>query len=184
MKNVLGFLVLVSAIGCESDGAREFVGVLEGTDSRFGLAIDGDRGQVYVCGGEVDRARHHDWFDVEDSDEGFVGSTNRGSVRLEVDGDVVTGSVTIDDETFVATGTRAQGVDGVFEPDRIEGACRMGTIVTDGGATVQGVFCPEEGLGVQVIPIDEPGPALDGFDVETLTDPPILFSMTPVFSGG
>ncbi len=185
MKNVLGFVFLLSAVACESDTPREYVGTLDGADSRFGLAIDGDRGSVYVCGGEADRSRHHQWWDVVEADDAFVSASEEGAVSLVVDDDVVRGTITIEGETFDAVGTRAQGVDGLFEADRDEGDCQVGVVVSDGGTVVQGVFCPPGEAAVQVIPIDDiAGLTEDGFDVEAKSDPPVRFSMTPVFPGG
>jgi len=173
--------MLLLLTGCAGEDPRSFVGELADSDSRFGLTVAGDVGKVYVCGGEQDRQRHHEWFDVTSSDEGFVGQTAGGSVRLEVDGDIVTGSFTLGDETFDATGTRAQGVDGLFEPDREEGFCRLGTVVANGGAVVQGVFCPDAETAVQVIPIEfDVATAADGFDVAPVTDEENTFGMSPV----
>lgn len=181
----LGFLVVAGVVGCESGGPRGFVGQLDGVDSRFAMVVDGDKGDVYVCGGAADKGRHHHWFVVESSADGFVAEKAADSVQLVVDGDVVSGTMVLGGETFQAAGTRAQGVDGLYEPDREEGACQMGTVVAEGGTVVQGVFCPDANTAVQVVPIDEIyGVAPGGFDAQALTDPPTDFFMSPVLSDG
>lgn len=179
----LGFSVSVLFVACASDDPRSFVGELEGTDSRIGVTIDDDIGKAYVCGGEVDRGRHHDWFDLaRDNDGDFVGTEGDDTVSVTVDGDTFTGTVTIDGETFDTLGTRAQGVDGLFAPapEDEEGACRLGVVVADGGDVVQGVFCPDEVSAVQVVPVDFNLLTAEGFTVQSDTASPVTFDVLPV----
>ncbi|MEN0068457.1 MAG: hypothetical protein AAGA48_40425 [Myxococcota bacterium] len=181
----LGLLVSVSALGCASDEPLVFVGEVENTDSRFGFVIDGDEGRIYVCGGEVDRTRHHDWFDVTSADGAtFEGTEGQDSIRLDVDGDVVSGSVTIDDDEHTLTGTRASGEDGLYAPapEDEKGDCRLGVVVAEAGAVIQGVFCDQTVGAVQVVPIDfdTVDAAVEGFTVASETAQPFEFSVLPV----
>lgn len=168
-------------IGCESDEPLKFVGEVADTDARFGVVVDDEIGSFYVCGGDQDRERFHDWFDVTATEDGFTGTEPHGTVDFVIDGDVITGSVTVDDSTHAITGTRAQDVDGLYRPEEEAGACRVGVIVANGGSTVQGVFCPDLESAVQVVPIDLPetGLTADGFAVESASEPPVQFMMRP-----
>lgn len=185
MQRYLVPLVFLLTTACEGSNERAFVGELAGTDSRIGIKVDDEVGQAYVCGGDVDRSRHHDWFPLTATDDGgFTGGKADASMDFTIDEGEVSGTVTIEGETFTFTATEGEGADGIFEPDTQAGTCRIGAIVAGGGTIVQGVFCPEGGLPVQVVPIELTDVSSDGFAAEAMAEPPVELFMSPVVIGG
>lgn len=152
-------LLALSAVGCGDEvTVSTYVGKVTGpsADAVVGLVSDGERVQLYLCGGPSTYATHSRWF------QGPVAAD--GSFSIESGGFVATGGVsegsgelkTDAGETLSWTARPASGdLEGLYAA--FDGSCRTGAVVGDfdgdGTVDLQGTWCDGRDAFAQVTPI-------------------------------
>lgn len=176
-STLLAAAVLVIA-GCGDEAAaRQSVGKVTdpGSDAVVGMVSDGERVQLYLCGGPSSYAALTRWFQ---GPVGADGSFSIASGDFVAEGDAFTGEGVVktdDGRTLAWQVDPASGdLPGLYAA--MDGSCRTGVVVGDfdgdGALDLQGTWCDGKDLFAQVTPIMPIMPSARGIAVTALTDPP------------
>lgn len=171
-------LLAALAAGCGDEAAAPaYVGKVTDpeADAVVGMVSDGERVQLYLCGGPRTYATLTHWF------QGPVASD--GTFSIESGGFVATGDLeagagevkTDDGQTLSWSVQPASGeLSGLYAA--MDGSCRTGAVVGDfdgdGALELQGTWCNGKDIFAQVTPIMPMTPSARGLAVDVRIDPP------------
>jgi hypothetical protein len=145
--------------GCGDDAvAPAYIGKVTdtGSDAVVGMISDGDRVQLYLCGGKTTYATLSHWFQGPLATDGTF-SIESGAFTATGDVGAGTGKIKTDDGQTLSWSVRpAQGeLEGLYAA--MDGSCRTGAVVGDfdgnGVVDLQGTWCNGEGRFAQVTPL-------------------------------
>ncbi|MBX2802901.1 MAG: hypothetical protein KTR31_34785 [Myxococcales bacterium] len=141
--------------------------------------MDDELGRMYLCGGEQDRDQHHHWFDLQESDGGWSGNSEDGTLTVALDGDAATGlqgSVGGLSAPLTFEATPATDPGGPWEPAEAT-SCEVGVVVFGDPPEVQGLALCDVALAAQVVPIGVVDAGVDRFEVRVSDGDP--FEVVP-----
>lgn len=148
MRNLGSSIVFVSVaclLSCSSTSEtatplRAYVGAVEGSTVRVGVASESGRAEIFFCGDRSNAATHTQWFNVTGAPgEPFQGKVGTWTVEGRYDAARASGTVDRGDGVKLAWSAQVQpadSVNGLYEGTDEEGG-RAGVIIAD---VPQGVF--------------------------------------------
>ncbi|MFT3765509.1 MAG: hypothetical protein QM820_08350 [Minicystis sp.] len=168
------------AVGCGDDVvAPAYVGKVTDSDAVVGMVSDGERLQLYLCGGPETYARYTRWFQGPIAADGTFSIESGGFVA---EGDLARGGGTVrtdDGQTLSWSVTPADSaLGGLYAA--MDGSCRTGAVVGDfdgdGELDLQGTWCNGKDVFAQVTPLLPIALTDRGVRVSVQIDPPkVLF---------
>lgn len=180
MARAIGTLALlgVLAAGCgNQETAPAYVGKVKdpGADAVVGMVSDGERVQLYLCGGHATYASLTRWFQGPVASDGTFSIESGGFVATGDVGDLA-GEVKTDDGQTLSWAVEpvTDDLSGLYAA--MDGPCRTGAVVGDfdgdGVLDLQGTWCNGKDIFAQVTPIMPMVTTARGLGVRVQTDPP------------
>lgn len=166
------------ASGCGDEAvAPAYVGKVTnpGADAVVGMVSDGERVQLYLCGGPATYATLTRWFQGPVAADGTF-TIESGGFTATGDLGAGAGQVETDDGQTLSWSVQraADELSGLYAA--MDGACRTGAVIGDfdgdGALDLQGTWCNGKDIFAQVTPIRPLVETVRGVAVDVALDPP------------